>query len=197
MVKSGGVSCSQGSKPSKDSIPPAPLQSGKQQGLRNVAPNGAYCATTLQGATCVDNRCTYSHDVFHCKPCGRSFPASLLVQHQSSQQHLRSVAVASAANGPPNPSTPLSPLSQSGLLSAPTSNTSRPSGGNTPTPDEGPRVTVSDEGGLDFVAEGMGVIGVPSFPPVTYTITIEKTNVMSSLVVQSLNLTPSPSPWCE
>lgn len=158
----------------------------------------AYCATTLQGATCVDSRCPYSHDVFHCQPCGRSFPASLLTQHQSAQQHLRSVA----ANAPPIPSTPQSPLPQSpspfsDLLSAPSSHHSRPSHVSTPTLDVGPRVTVSDEGGLEFVAEGIGTADKPSFPSISHTILVEKTNAMSSLTVQSMKLTPSPNPWCE
>ena len=209
----------------------------------------AYCATTLQGATCVNNRCQYSHDVFQCKPCGRSFPSSLFTQHESSPQHLRKVA----SEGPlipstpqpipstprpvphtlrpvpgtprsvpstlqPIPGTPRSvpstlpipsssrpvssapqspPLSQSpfsDLLSAPTSNTSRPSRSN--TPDADPRVTVSDEGGLDFVAEGVGA--EPTlFPSISHTILVEKTNVPSGLAVQSMKLIPSPNPWCD
>jgi hypothetical protein len=82
-------------------------------------------------------------------------------------------------------------------LSAPTSNTSRPSGSNTPTSDVGQRVTVSDEGGLDFVAEGVGITDDPSFPSISHTILIEKTNGTSSLIVQSMNLIPSPNPWYE
>ncbi|KAF8500418.1 hypothetical protein F5888DRAFT_1387107 [Russula emetica] len=154
----------------------------------------AYCATTLQGATCVNSRCAYNHDVFHCEPCRRSFPASLLVQHQSAQLHLRNVA----ANGSPVPSTPRSPpLSQStfsDLLSAPTANTYRPPGRNTPAPDVDPRVTVSDEGGLYFVVDGTGSADNPSFPSTSRTIVIERTDVISSLTVRSMKLTPSPSP---
>ncbi len=228
----------------------------------------AYCATTLQGATCINNRCPYSHDVFYCQPCGRSFPASLLVQHERAQQHLRKVA--SNASGSSVPSTLGSPLSQSlfsDLLSAPTSNSSRPSGRNTPvpstpqsprlsqsqfsdllstpststsrlpwriipvpspprspplsqsqsqssdllsTPSENtsrpserntpttnvdPRVTVSDEGGLDFVAEGTGTAANPKFPSFSRTIVIKKTDLISNLFVQSMKLTPSPNPW--
>jgi hypothetical protein len=154
----------------------------------------AYCATTLQGAKCVNSRCPYNHDVFHCELCGRSFPASLLVQHQSAQLHLRNVA----ANGSPVPSAPRSPpLSQSpfsDLLSAPSTNTYRPSGRNTPAPDVDPRVTVSDEGGVYFVVDGTGS---PSFPSISHTIVIVKTDVISSLIVQSMKLTPSPNPWYE
>jgi hypothetical protein len=155
----------------------------------------AYCATILQGATCVDSRCSYSHDVIYCQPCGRSFPASLLPQHQNSQQHRRGVA----SNGPPIPSTPQPALSQSpfsDLLSAPSSHASRLSGSDTPTSDVDPRVAVSDEGGLDFVAEGMGTADDHSFPSISYTILIENTKV-PSLTVQSMNLTPSPNPWYE
>ena len=205
----------------------------------------AFCATTLQGATCVNNRCQYSHDVFHCKPCGRSFPSSLFTQHESSPQHLRKVASESPlipstpqpipstprsvpktprpvpstlqpipgtprsvpgtlpvpSTSQPIPSTPQSPpLSQSpfsDLLSAPTSNTSRPSRSNTPASDVGPRVTVSDEGGLDFVAEGVGPTEPTSFPSISHTILVEKTNVPSGLAVQSMKLIPSPNPWCD
>jgi hypothetical protein len=162
-------------------------------GIHHTSPTPmvAYCATKLQGAKCVDSRCQYSHDIVHCKPCGRSFPASLLPLHQNNEQHLRSVA----SNGHPKTSTPRS-LSQS-PLPAPSSSTSRPSGGNTPTIDEGPRVTVSDEGGLVFVAEGMETADGPSFSSISHTILIEKTNVLSSLAVQSMKLTPSPNPWCE
>src|SRR5216684_5581754 len=194
----------------------------------------AYCATTLQGATCINNRCPYSHDVFYCQPCGRSFPASLLVQHERAQQHLRKVA--SNASGTSVPSTPQSPrlsqsqfsdllstpststsrlpwriipvpspprsppLSQSqsqssDLLSTPSENTSRPSERNTPTTNVDPRVTVSDEGGLDFVAEGTGTAANPKFPSFSRTIVIKKTDLISNLFVQSMKLTPSPNPW--
>jgi hypothetical protein len=165
----------------------------------------AYCSTTLQGATCVDSRCPYSHDVSHCKLCGRSFPAALFTQHETSQQHLRSVAASAVSNFPPIPSTPQSSIPKSAspfsdLLSAPSSTTG-PSGRNTPlntpTLDVGPRVTVSDEGGLDFVAEGMGIADNYTFPSITDALLIEKTNVKSSLAVQSMTLKPSPNPWWE
>jgi hypothetical protein len=54
---------------------------------------------------------------------------------------------------------------------------------------------VSDEGGVDFVAEGIGTADNISFPAIKHTIRIEKTNVMSSLSVQSMKLIPSPNPW--
>jgi hypothetical protein len=215
----------------------------------------AYCTTAIQGSTCINSRCPFRHDVFHCKPCGCSFPASFLTQHESTQQHLQNIA----SNGPPIPSTPWPiqsapwpsipnapwpapwpipgtpwpipgtpwpvpdtswpipgtlppipgtpwpisnapqpPVSQvpfAGLLSAPTSNTSRPSGGKAPTLDVGPRVTVSNEGGLDFVA--MGTADGRPFSSITHYILIEKTNVQSSPTVRSTNLIPSPNPWCE
>jgi hypothetical protein len=56
---------------------------------------------------------------------------------------------------------------------------------------------VSDKGGLNFVAEGTGTTDGPSFPSISLTILVEKTNVQSSLTVQSMKLTPSPNPWCE
>src|SRR5882757_9701811 len=136
----------------------------------------AYCPTKLQGATCVNSQCPYNHDVFRCKPCGRSFPASLLAQHHSAQLHLRNVA----ANGSTVPSTPRSsPLSQSpfsDLLSAPITNTYRPSERNVD-----PRVTVSNEGGLDFIVDGTGSAYNPSFRSIDHTIVVEKTHVMSTL----------------
>ena len=155
----------------------------------------AYCATTLQGATCANSRCAYNHDVFYCSPCGRSFPASLRVQHQNAPSHLRNVA----AIGSPVPSTPRSPLSQSpfsDLPSAPIANAYRPSGRNTPAPVD-PRVSVSDEGGLDFVVDGTGSADNPSFRSINHFIVIEKTDVKTGLAVQSMKLTPSPNPWCE
>ena len=157
----------------------------------------AYCATTLQGATCVNSRCLYNHDVFRCEPCGRSFPASLLVQHQSAQLHLRNVA----AKGSPVPSTPRRspPLSQSpfsDLLSAPTTKTYRPPGRDTPAPHVDPRVTLSNEGGLDFVVDGTGSADNPSFRSINHTIVV-KTDVKTGLTMPSMKLTPSPSPWCE
>ena len=77
------------------------------------------------------------------------------------------------------------------------SSSSTPSGGNTPITNADPRVTVSGERILDFVAEGTGTAEDPSFPAVSHTITIEKTNVLSGLSLQDITLTPSPSPWCE
>ena len=220
----------------------------------------AYFTTVIQGATCINSRCPFRHDVFHCKPCGCSFPASFLAQHESTEQHIRNVA----SNGHliqstpwpipgapwPVPSTPLpipstpwpipnvpwpipsaswpmpgSPwpipgtlppiprapwpipstpqshhlpqLPSSNLLSAPTSKTSRPSNGKTPALNVGPRVTVSYEGGLDFVAKGMRITDAPSLPSVSHTILLETTKVQSSLTVRSMNLIPSPNPWCE
>ena len=159
-----------------------------------------YCSTTLQGATCVNSRCPYSHDVFHCEPCGRSFPASLLVQHHRAQKHLRNIA--SNANGSSVSSTPRSPpLSQSAfsdLLSAPSAYTSRPlaSRPNTPTLNADPRVTVSDGDGLNLVVKGTGTADNPSFPSISHTIVIEKTDVISSLTVQSMKLKPSPNRLC-
>jgi hypothetical protein len=216
----------------------------------------AYCTTAIQGATCINSLCPFRHDVFHCRPCGCSFPASFLTQHESTEQHLRNVTsnghpiqsiswpIPSAPwpipstpwpipNAPwpipsapwpmpgspwpipgtsqpipgtlppipgtpwPIPSTPQSHLPQLSFSDPPTSKTSRPSSGKTPALDVGPRVTTSHEGGLDFVAKGVRITGAPSFPSISHTIRLETTKVQSSLTVRSMDLIPSPNPWCE
>lgn len=107
------------------------------------------------------------------------------------------------AVGLPNPGTHQQPPPTQSSSSTPNrqftppANTPPPSGGNTPATNADPRVAVSGERILDFVAEGTGTVEDPSFPAVSYTISIEKTNVMSSLSLQDITLTPSPNPWCE
>jgi len=114
-----------------------------------------YCATTLQGDTCVDSRCQYRHDISQCKPCGHSFPASLLNLHQSGRAHLENVASNRSTNSstpqysrpsqPAPPPEPTPPPSRSPL------STDRPSIPVAELP-----ITVSHEDGLNFVAEGTG-----------------------------------------
>lgn len=182
-----------GSTPIADA---SPLVTGSGEGgSLNKVP---YCATTLQGEICLDSRCQYRHDIVRCDPCGRSFPASLLNQHQSGRLHLENIASVSSPNprpfqhsclsqpSPPNPSPRLTSLeSQDNLKPL--------------IPDEEPqeRVTVSHEGGLDFVVEGKGTVANLVFPPVSHTILVENNSPLSRLSMQSMKLAPSQSPWCE
>lgn len=76
----------------------------------------------------------------------------------------------------------------------PTANISPPSE-NTSTSVADPRVTVSGEEGLDFVVEGSGTETNPSFSSIAHSISIEKTSVSSSLSVESVAFSPSPSSW--
>jgi hypothetical protein len=160
----------------------------------------AYCITTLQGDKCTDSRCPYRHDILDCEPCRCSLPAPLLKQHQKGKGHLRNVA----SNRHTKPGTPQQPSpapsqsSSSRSLFTPPADTPPISGDETPPPTNAdPRATVSDEGGLDFVAEGTGTAENISFPTISHVISVEKTEVSSSLYVRSIILTPSPSPWCE
>jgi hypothetical protein len=79
--------------------------------------------------------------------------------------------------------------------------TSPPSEGNTSITKTGadPRVIVSGEGGVDFIVEGKGTTAYPDFPAANRNITIEKTEVLSSLSVESMTLAYSPGQcqWCE
>ena len=159
----------------------------------------AYCTAILQGDNCTDHRCPYRHDVLRCEPCGRSFPASLLSQHQSGSPHLRNIA----ANGTTNPSTSQQPLPSQQAApnpqSTPPKNASPQSGSDSPILVINPprRVTVSHEDGLDFVVVGAGTPADPIFRSINHTILIEGINMVSSLIVRSMTLSPSPSPWCE
>jgi len=155
-----------------------------------------YCATALQGDTCVDSRCQYRHDISQCKPCGLSFPASLLNQHQSGRVHLENVA----SNGSTNSSTPQ--YSRSSQPAPPPEPTPPPSRSplSTDRPSSIPAaelpITMSHEDGVDFVAEGTGTAADPSFPSICHTISIENTS-LSDISVQSMKLAPSPNPWYE
>ncbi|KAI0290984.1 hypothetical protein BC826DRAFT_513178 [Russula brevipes] len=76
--------------PSSEST--AAIEPGVTASHKVVQPTAAaYCATTLQGDTCVDSRCSYSHDISCCEPCGRSFPASLFEEHMNGNSHLEKV----------------------------------------------------------------------------------------------------------
>ena len=161
----------------------------------------AYCPTTLMGAKCTDSRCQYCHDVLRCEPCGRSFPAPLLKQHQSGKQHLSNVAANGASTNPGTPQYSPSPSASLSPQPAPPQTTSPPSLGDTfaIVQVEDPRVIVSGQGGLDFIAEEIATAAYrdPSFPVVSHNISIKKVTMTSSLSVQSLTLTPSPSRSCE
>ncbi|KAH9974670.1 hypothetical protein BGW80DRAFT_151623 [Lactifluus volemus] len=135
----------------------------------------AYCPTAIRGGTCTDSECPNRHDILRCEPCNCSFPAALLGQHENGKNHLRNVA------SRPRPSTvPPEQLQD----------TSPSSGSDAPTPAADPRVIVSDESGLDFVVERTGNAENPSFSSVSFTILITKTELPSSLLVESLTLDP-------
>ncbi len=159
----------------------------------------AYCATELQGAKCTDDRCQYRHDIIRCEPCGRSFPASLLNQHQSGKLHFWTVHYSSGPStnsGTPAQHSP-SGSSPSSPQTAPSQTILSPSSGDSSTTVPDPRVIVSAEEGLNFFVEGKGTVGSPSFPVMSRNISIEKTTVVSSLSVESMTLKSSPAQWCE
>jgi hypothetical protein len=128
-----------------------------------------------------------------CELCNCSFHPNLLNQHQSGKKHRGNVASNRLPNvytlqkpplpWPGSPNTQLTPLP----------NTLPLSGGNAPTPAADPRVTVSDEGGLDFLVVGTGdPIDLSS-----HTVIITKTKVKSKIFVKSLDLVPLPNSQCE
>ena len=175
-----------------------------------------YCSTELQGIKCTETWCQYRHDIIRCELCQRSFPASLINQHENGKLHLGNVYLNSlllptdsrvpadadgwdtAPVGPlVSPQTPApQPASLRTQSSTPqlTSTGSPRSSFATVT---APRITVSGENGLDFVVEGTGTTTCPCFPVVRDNISIEKTTVVSSLSVESMTLESSPSQWCE
>jgi len=177
----------------------------------------AYCSTELQGIKCTDTWCQYRHDIIRCEPCGRSFPASLLNQHENGKLHLGNVYLSS----PPSPTdswdvafadrwdpsqvpidwaSPSSfpPLSASlSPQSSPPQLTSPLSPRNSFAAVADPRVIVSGENGLNFVVKGTGTVTGPCFPLARDNILIEKTTVVSSLSIESMTLESSPSQWCE
>ena len=155
-----------------------------------------YCATTLQGDPCANSRCQYLHDVVHCEPCGRSYPASLFSQHQNGKLHQEKAASkdpthqnttqTSCPSQPTTPNPEPTPLSRSSPLV---------SGGSPSTPAADLPITMSHEDGLDFVAEGTRSAADRSFPSIN--ISIENTSSLHNISVKSMKLEPSPSPWCE
>jgi len=178
----------------------------------------AYCSAELQGIKCTDTWCQYRHDIIRCEPCGRSFPASLLNQHENGKLHLGNVYLSTlppptdlwdvaSADGwdqvpidsdpcaspwsfPPQPAS-LSPQSSPPQLTSPLS----PRISFAAVAD--PRVIVSDENGLDFIVKGTETATCPCFPVARDNILIEKTTVVSSLSVESMTLESSPGQWCE
>ena len=182
-----------GGKESKLDTNP-PITGSVEGGSRNKVP---YCATTLQGGTCVDSRCQYRHEVVQCKPCGHAYPASLFNQHQSSGSHLRNVA----SNGSTHTSTSQHPHPSQ---RAPPNPEYTPSRSISPLSGGGPSISATDlpvilshEDGLDFVAERTGTAADHSFPHISHTLSIENSSLLSNLIVQSMKLAPSPNPWCE
>jgi len=162
-------------------------------------PMVAYCATILQGDRCTDSRCAHSHDILRCEPCERSFPASLFERHQNGKQHLQKAASNGVINAStsrqrhPSQSLPHDPRPMPSRIS------SSPSGGNSPTSATlvNPRIEVSHKAGLYFIVEGTGTASNPFFPSVNHVILVETTSPLSDLSIQSMTLSPSPSPWCE
>jgi len=177
----------------------SPLVSGSREGGPRT--KEVYCATNLQGETCIDSRCQYLHDVVRCEPCGRSYPASLFNQHLSGRLHLDNVASngstdSSTSQHPPPPqhAPPNSHPTPPRTTSPPSLAISRPS---IPTTDPLGRVIVSHEDGLDFIVEGTGTATCPCFPVVNLNVSIEKTAEVSSLSVESMTLASSTAQWCE
>jgi hypothetical protein len=123
---------------------------------------------------------------FFCELCNCFFPPTgySLNQHQSGRRHLRNVASSGLL---------LFDTPQQSPLSWPESpNTSPPSDGDAPTPTADPRVTVSDEGGLEFLVVGTGDPN-PSFFPSSHTVLITKTEVKSKIFVKRCDLVPLSS----
>ena len=175
-----------------------------------------YCSTELQGIKCTETWCQYRHDIIRCELCQRSFPASLINQHENGKLHLGNVYLNSpllptdsrvpadpdgwdtAPIGPRVlPQTPAPQSASSRTQSSPPQLMSTPSPRNSFATVTAPRVIVSGENGLDFVVEGTGTTTCPCFPIVSDNISIEKTTVVSSLSVVSMTLASSPSQWCE
>ena len=164
-----------------------------------------YCATELQGYKCTDNQCQYRHDILRCELCGRSFPAPLLNQHENGKLHLSNVYLSGLLSDHTTDidswGTAQSPPSQSTSRSPQLPVTSPPPEGDTfiTVTVADPRVIVSGEEGLNFIVEGKGTATCPNFPVVNCNITIEKTEVVSSLFVESITLAYSPGQhgWCE
>ena len=189
-----------GSTPTTNASPPV-TGSGEGGSLAKVA----YCAATLQGEVCIDNRCQYRHDIVRCEPCGRSFPASLLHQHQSGRHHLEIVTSKSFPNPcsfqHPYLSQPSPPNSRIPEITSQESwDNLKPLIPDHPYEDPQEPVTVSHKGGLDFVIEGNEAEANTVFPPLSHIIMVENTSSLSNLSMQSMKLrrlVPSQSPWYE
>jgi hypothetical protein len=150
-----------------------------------------HCITALRGGICRDSNCPMRHDVSRCEICDCTFPPASDLEHQSGRQHLRNLASTGPRQSPPSQMT-------SNIWSAPPANTISPqAGANISTCDTDPRVNVSGEDGLDFFVEGSGTSANPSFSFTNRNIIIEKTNLSSCLILQSIALTPPRGSWCE
>ena len=138
--------------------------------------------------------------VTYCELCDCHFPDSpeYLNIHNIGKKHRRNLAARATSNPvtqrlSPPPSIPRSqpvspPLISPPVISGPSATTSDP------------RVTVSHESGLDFEVEGTEIAGQPSFPSVDLAIRIEKTEVLSSLSVSTVECRPAPGTpdlWCD
>ena len=154
----------------------------------------SYCAIAIRGGSCTNDECPDRHDISRCEPCNRAFPTPSLEQHLSGKRHLRKVALNGHSNsGSPQQSPPSLPGSLNAeLLPTPTTSPSESSCG-TPTLAADSCVIVSGEGGLEFVAGGTGTPENLSFFS-DLTIFITKTEVVSSLFVQSVVVEPLPNP---
>lgn len=127
-----------------------------------------------------------------CELCKCIISVAGLSDHQNGKRHLRNVAASTVAA-----STGLEESDPSQMTfivqSAPPANISPLS-----TCDSDPRVHVSGERGLSFLAKGSGTSGHPVFFSTTGNILVEKTNLPSGdLFLQSLALTPPQGSWCE
>jgi len=167
-----------------------PLPAAPSFALPFAMVKSGYCTTAQSGGICTDSRCSKLHDVIRCEPCNCSFPSGSLQQHESGRQHLRNVASTGPQQSHPSQMT-------SNIQSAPPTNISTPVGVNTSTCDTDPRVNVSGEGGLYFFVEGSGTSANPFFSITNHNILIEKTNLSSSLSLQSVALIPPLGSWCE
>jgi hypothetical protein len=152
--------------------------------------NRTCCTKALRRGICTESSCPMRHDISHCELCDCSFPHGSLFEHQNGKQHLRN-----AATTGPQPSTPSQLTSI--IRSAPPATLPLPVGLNIPACDTDPRVNVSSEGGLYFFVEGSGTPGIPLFSFSNRTILIEKTDLSSSLSIQSVALKPPLDSWCE
>jgi hypothetical protein len=150
----------------------------------------SFCTTALRGGTCRDSGCSMRHDLIRCEPCNCALPPTSLQQHRSGRQHLRNITSNRAQPSPPS-------QAASTIQSSPPANAPPPLEGITSTCDTDPRVNVSGKDGLDFTVEGSRTLEGPLFSSTNHSISIEKTDMSSSLSLQSITLRPFLGSWCE